>query len=114
MFLYIRKRFFWLGFKLKFGLLLVYNIHWAALDEILARSLEHILSGMEEIKQNENHLEDFYKEQMLEIFHLVHCYLHGEISIFISGRALIQEETAFKQYVLKECIKISRLLTIEE
>lgn len=44
------------------------------------------------------------------ILHNVHCYLHGEISIFLSGRGLIKEEKPFKNYVKNESLKIIRLL----
>lgn len=55
----------------------------------------------------------FINKQVKEIFHTVHCYLHGEISIFISGRGLITDEESFKKYVLGECVRISRLLSLE-
>ena len=50
------------------------------------------------------------KEQAHYILHNVHCYLHGEFSIFIAGRGLIQEEEDFKIYVVKECKKMINLL----
>jgi len=51
-------------------------------------------------------------EQVMYVLHSVHCYMHGEVSIFISGRGLISEENQFKEYVLAECIKSSRLLVL--
>lgn len=52
------------------------------------------------------------KEQSHYILHTVHCYLHGEVSIYISGKGLIKEEIQFKNYVTKECIKITKLLIL--
>lgn len=49
-------------------------------------------------------------KQVMYALHTVHCYMHGEISIFISGRGLISEEKEFKEYILGECLKLSRLL----
>lgn len=44
------------------------------------------------------------------VLHNVHCYLHGEVSIFIAGKGLIVEEAGFKKYVANECVKIAGLL----
>lgn len=46
------------------------------------------------------------------ILHTVHCYLHGEISIHISGRGLIKEQDAFKQHVIAECVHLTGLLAL--
>lgn len=43
------------------------------------------------------------------ILHNVHCYLHGEVSIFLAGRGLIKEETEFKNYVVDVCVKMTKL-----
>lgn len=43
------------------------------------------------------------------ILHNVHCYLHGEVSIYLAGRGLIKEETEFKNYVVEVCVKMTRL-----
>ena len=51
-------------------------------------------------------------EQVMYVFHTVHCYMYGEVSIFISGRGLISDEKKFKEHVLRECIKLSRLLVL--
>lgn len=50
------------------------------------------------------------KEDCRYILHTVHCYLNGEISIYISGRGLIKDETEFKTYVSKESLKMTNLL----
>ncbi len=49
------------------------------------------------------------QEQAFYILHTVHCYLHGEISIFISGKGLIKKEKPFREYVRKECLKMTEL-----
>ena len=64
-------------------------------------------------------LADYFKEEYsIElshaeakyILHGVHCYLHGEVSIFISGRGLIKDTDAFKQHVVETCVHLSALL----
>ena len=50
------------------------------------------------------------REKMKYALHNVHCYIHGEISIFIAKRALIPEENEFKEYVTKEAVKMMKLL----
>jgi len=51
------------------------------------------------------------KDEMHYILHNVHCYLHGEIFIYISGRGLIKDEIRFKKYVNCQCIKLMGLYT---
>ncbi len=145
-------------------------ILWEALDAVLVRSAEFILSAMNEIQTPEEKLQLFYKrlidyyllnrgwfrllwmeklrgkrsdsnikvtadvvgeyvvmlaklfeeiysvkltnEQAMYVFHTVHSYIYGEISIFIAGRGLISEEEEFNKYVLRECIKLSKLLVL--
>lgn len=50
------------------------------------------------------------KEKMKYALHNVHCYIHGEVSIYIARRSLIPEENEFKQYVTKEAVKMLKLL----
>lgn len=145
-------------------------ILWDALDIVLVRSTEFILSGMDKIKDAEEKLELFYrriidyylqnrgwfrlfwieklrgkrpesnikltadvvgkhvvmlaelfeelycvkltKEEAMYVFHTVHSYVYGEISIFIAGRGLIPGEEEFRKYILRESIKLSRLLVL--
>ena len=54
------------------------------------------------------------REKIREVIHDVHCYIHGEVSIYIAKRGLIQEEDIFKKYVVKQSTKITRLLLNEE
>lgn len=49
-------------------------------------------------------------KQVMYTLHTVHCYMYGEISIFISGRGLITEGKEFREYILGECLKLSKLL----
>ncbi len=58
---------------------------------------------------------DLYKNQIDRneahyIIHTVHCFLHGEVTIFISGRGIFKEEEHFIKYVAAECEKIIELL----
>lgn len=53
---------------------------------------------------------DLPREQVKYILHTVHCYLHGEISIFLSGRGLIKDAAAFKQHVINECLNLNSLM----
>jgi len=64
--------------------------------------LNNIFTKLYQVQLNE--------QQVMNIFHTVHCYLHGEISIFLCGRGLITEETAFKERTLNECIRLNTLL----
>lgn len=54
------------------------------------------------------------KDKIRYAIHNVHCYIHGEVSIYIAKRGLIQEEVAFKDYVITESIKIMKLLLNSE
>ncbi len=53
----------------------------------------------------------FTREEMHFIIHNVHCYLHGEIFIYIAGRGLIKDEAGFKEYVVLQCMKMFHLYT---
>lgn len=144
------------------------GILWDALDEVLAKSADFLLTDMDLILDPATKLEHFYKrfldfylqnkgwfrlfwmeklqggrtaknislttetvdkyvvvlteifeklyhikltkQQVMDVFHTVHCYLHGELSIFISGRGLISEEKEFKKYVLEQCLRLNVLL----
>jgi AcrR family transcriptional regulator len=44
------------------------------------------------------------------IIHTVHCFLHGEVSIFISGRGIFKDEEVFIRYTSGECAKMLELL----
>ncbi|HEX2956598.1 MAG TPA: TetR/AcrR family transcriptional regulator, partial [Chitinispirillaceae bacterium] len=62
-----------------------------------------------------NIIQDHYKinpsdQQVISLFHTVHCYLHGEISMFLCGRGLIDDKPAFTKQLLGECRKLSNLL----
>lgn len=50
------------------------------------------------------------KEKMKYALHNVHCYIYGEVSIYIAKRSLIPEENEFKKYVTKEAVKMMKLL----
>lgn len=50
------------------------------------------------------------KKKMKYALHNVHCYIHGEISIYIANRSLITEQNTFKKYVVEQSVKILRLL----
>ncbi|SFC93294.1 TetR/AcrR family transcriptional regulator [Clostridium uliginosum] len=54
------------------------------------------------------------REKIRAVIHNVHCYIHGEVSIYIAKRGLIQEEYLFKKYVVNQCIKLTKLLLNEE
>jgi AcrR family transcriptional regulator len=49
-----------------------------------------------------------------ETVHFVHCYLIGEISNYISGRRLIEEEEAFCRSVVRQAVRCTVLLLREE
>ncbi len=54
------------------------------------------------------------KNKIRYAIHNVHCYIHGEVSIYIAKRGLIQEEVDFKDYVVTESIKLMKLLLNSE
>lgn len=49
-------------------------------------------------------------EQMRLYLHNVHCYLLGELSIFFTGRNLIQDRQLFTTYVPEQSVKMLKLL----
>lgn len=53
---------------------------------------------------------ELQKERMKYAFHNVHCYIHGEVSIYIARRSLIPEENEFKKYVTNEAVRMMKLL----
>lgn len=53
-------------------------------------------------------------EKLEKTVHFVHCYLVGEISNYISGRCLIEEEEAFCRSVVCQAAQSTMLLLKEE
>lgn len=53
-------------------------------------------------------------EKVEETVHFVHCYIVGEISNYISGRRLIEEEEAFCRSVVRQAVLSTMLLLKEE
>jgi AcrR family transcriptional regulator len=50
------------------------------------------------------------QSQAYHFLHVLHCYLYGEISIYISGRGLVPEEGKFRSNLLQECVNLTDLL----
>jgi len=48
-------------------------------------------------------------EQTRRILHNVHCYIVGEISNYLLGRGLIENEAELKDYITSEAIRMFRL-----
>ncbi len=48
------------------------------------------------------------------VVHNTHCYIVGEVSNYISGRSLIENQIEFKDYVVNQAIKILTLCLKEE
>jgi hypothetical protein len=42
-------------------------------------------------------------DKAMQMVHAIHCYLFGEVAIFLAGRGLIREEQAFRRYVVAQC-----------
>lgn len=42
-------------------------------------------------------------DKAMQMVHTIHCYLFGEVAIFLAGRGLIREEQAFRRYVVAQC-----------
>lgn len=76
---------------------------------LTAHTVERYITVLDEIYRN-IYGEKLSHEQLFYVFHAVHCYLHGEVSIYISGRGLISDESTFKKKLIQECVKISKLL----
>ncbi len=53
-------------------------------------------------------------EKLEESVHFVHCYLIGEISNYISGRRVIEDEEEFCQSVVRQAVRSTVLLLREE
>ena len=53
-------------------------------------------------------------EKLEETVHFVHCYLIGEISNYISGRRVIEDEEEFCQSVVRQAVRSTALLLREE
>ncbi len=68
-----------------------------------------LLESLINVSQQLHHCE-IDIEQMRLYLHNVHCYVIGELSIFFTGRNLIQDEPSFRAYVLEQSVKILRLL----
>lgn len=49
------------------------------------------------------------KEIVRRVLHNTHCYIVGEVSNYIAGRGLIENEPELKNYVVKEAINILTL-----
>lgn len=43
------------------------------------------------------------------VLHNTHCYIIGEVSNYVSGRSLIENETKLKEYIVKEATNILTL-----
>ena len=64
------------------------------------------------------HLSDIWKElygnypdadKTKRVLHNTHCYIVGEISNYLSGRGLIEEEAELKVYITREAVRMFRL-----
>ena len=53
-------------------------------------------------------------EHVKRVLHNTHCYIIGEISNYLSGRGIIQNEAEFREYVTYEAIDMFRLCLIGE
>ncbi|SNS88564.1 transcriptional regulator, TetR family [Anaerovirgula multivorans] len=53
-------------------------------------------------------------KKVSETMHNTHCYIIGEVSNYISGRGLIENEAEFKNHVVSQAIKILTLCLREE
>lgn len=53
-------------------------------------------------------------EQARRILHNAHCYIVGEISNYLLGRGLIENEAELKEYITSEAIRMFRLCLMGE
>lgn len=53
-------------------------------------------------------------EQARRILHNTHCYIVGEVSNYLLGRGLIENEAELKDYITREAISMFRLCLIGE
>ena len=51
------------------------------------------------------------REDIKSILHTVHCYLYGELILFMSNRSSVKDEIDFEHYVLDKCNKLLEVLT---
>ena len=74
--------------------------HRKASEEKVERLIGHLLAVYGgSVERNKAH----------DVLHRVHCYLHGEVSIFVHGRGLIKDEAKFRAYVVDQCVVMTRL-----
>ena len=74
----------------------------------------HRADAEEKVRLLVDHLSEIYEgavelNRLHDALHRVHCYLHGEVSIFIHGRGLIRDEPKFRAYVVEQCVMMTRL-----
>lgn len=80
------------------------------------RPIEHFQLTLEVVDSLANYLiqatgPSLTLEKARYILHQVHCYLHGEISIFLAGKGLLMEEDKFRSYVVREAVIMAKLYT---
>lgn len=81
---------------------------------VAPRPEENIETGLRVVNSLIRTLTEIYSDSITladahYILHNVHCYLHGEVSIFIAGRGLRKDEPEFCSYVTGECMKLIEL-----
>ena len=80
------------------------------------RPERHRSEAEEMVRRLVDHLADAYRgtiewKVLHDVLHRVHCYLHGEVSIFIHGRGLIKDDAKFRAYVIAQCVRMTVLFT---
>ncbi len=66
--------------------------------DLAVSTVNAMLNTLKDISRQMNH-SPVSEDEMKFYLHNVHSYIIGELSIFFSGRSLIQDETQFKDYV---------------
>lgn len=105
--LFLKLTDFYLANKGLYRLMWLESINQKRPEEVNDKIIEHVRIYTHTLY--EANKERISEEQAFYILHTVHCYLHGEISIFISGKGLIKKEKPFREYVKKECLKMTEL-----
>jgi AcrR family transcriptional regulator len=68
-------------------------------------TVDALLKSLADISREMN--QQIVNTDILRLFlHNVHCYIIGELSIFFSGRSLIQDKALFRVYVNEQAVKM--------
>ncbi len=54
------------------------------------------------------------RNKLKNTIHVVHCYIYGEISMFIASHSLIRDESELRKYIVNEAMKMLQMQLLVE